>query len=159
MIRIEESLLDKTAAEAISNPRKRKNYNFHPDYEAPLQRLLNAIEPGSYIRPHLHSDPDKNEIFIVLRGRFLVVEFDRAGNIRESMLLDVSKGQFGAEIPPSTYHMLISLETGSVAYEFKEGPFIPSNAKSFAPWAPPEGSEAAQEYLDNILEQCAHQAG
>ena len=42
-------MMDNLSAEAMQNPRLRKNLNLHASYEEPSQRLLNAIEPGSYI--------------------------------------------------------------------------------------------------------------
>ena len=83
MIRIDKSLLDSTTALARTLPRLRRNYNFHKEYSDTLQRLLNAMEPLSYIRPHKHEAPDKREVFFVLRGTALVVEFDENGNIAE----------------------------------------------------------------------------
>ena len=49
-------------------PRLRRNANFHKSESEPANRLLNAIEPGSYIRPHRHLDPNKDETMVVLKG-------------------------------------------------------------------------------------------
>ena len=64
---IDKQLLDKTNEQAKQSPRLRMNYNFHERLDDPVNRLLNAMEPGSYIRPHRHLDPDKDEIFLLLR--------------------------------------------------------------------------------------------
>ena len=45
------ALLDALSAEAIRLPRRRKNLNVHPVLEDPVQRLFNALEPGTYARP------------------------------------------------------------------------------------------------------------
>ena len=45
------------------------NYNFHERLDDPVNRLLNALEPGTYLRPHRHLNPKKDEIFLLLRGR------------------------------------------------------------------------------------------
>ncbi len=153
MIQINKTLLDSVSSEARSVPRKRKNYNFHKDYSDTLQRLLNAMEPMSYIQPHKHEDPDKREAFIALRGRILVVEFDQHGNITGHMILDPLNGVYGAEIPERTFHTIVSLESGSVAYELKDGPYSPIDDKNFASWAPPEGSPDASAYLKDLLRQ------
>jgi cupin fold WbuC family metalloprotein len=57
-----------TAARAL--PRRRKNFNVHPSDESKAHRLLNAVEPDSYIRPHRHLDPEKDETFGWVRGLF-----------------------------------------------------------------------------------------
>ncbi len=153
MIKIDTSLLNQVSGEAKASPRRRKNYNFHKAYSDRLQRLLNAMEPRSYIQPHKHEDPDKREVFFALRGRVAVIEFDDLGNITDHILLDPLKGIFGAEIPKKTFHTIIALDPGTVIYEFKDGPYNPVDDKNFAPWAPKEGEQGVQEYLDSVLKK------
>ena len=153
MIIIDKNLIDKVSGKAVASPRKRMNHNFHPVHEDPLNRLLNAMEPGTYIQPHKHKDPDRVEIFIALRGRFVVFIFDDNGQINEHTILDAREGKYGVEIPEQTYHCLMSLEPGSVAYEVKEGPYSPANAKNFAPWAPAEGDPGVNDYMKSLLDQ------
>ncbi len=151
MEKIDKALLDRVSGEAVASIRKRKNYNFHKEYADPLQRMLNAIEPWSYIQPHKHEDPDKVEAFVVLKGKLLVLEFDIHGNIAGHAVLDPSEGSHGAEIPPRTYHMIIALEPGTMVYEIKNGPYSPINDKNWAPWAPREGEPGNPEYMRAIL--------
>ncbi len=148
---ITDTFLDTTSAEAKKRKRRRMNYNFHPSHGDPLHRLLNAMEPGTYIQPHKHQDPDRFEVFLALRGRFAVVIFDDEGNITNHYILDAREGKYGVEIPERIYHTLISLEPDSVAYEVKEGPYSPSAAKNFAPWAPAEGDDKVPEYIETLL--------
>ena len=144
--------MDETSAKAKVSPRRRMNYNFHKEYSDTLQRMLNAMEPLSYIQPHKHENPDKREAFFALRGRFIVVEFDEVGNITDHTLLNPLAGNFGAEIPERTYHTIIALDPDTVAYEVKDGPYAPINDKNFASWAPQEGSAEAEKYLRGILD-------
>lgn len=153
MIKIDNQLLDRVSEHAKAIARKRMNYNFHTVYSDPIQRLLNAMEPFSYIQPHKHESPDKREAFFALRGRILVVQFDPLGNIRDHLLLDPLKGAYGAEIPERTFHTIIALDPGSVAYEIKDGPYDPIDDKNFAPWAPMEGKPGTHEYLQSIIEK------
>jgi len=153
MIRIDTPLLDSVSSQAKSLPRRRKNYNFHKEYTDNLQRLLNAMEPLSYIQPHKHEDPDKREVFFALRGRILVIEFDENGKIIDHIILDPLKGVFGAEIPEKIFHTIISLESGTVAYEVKDGPYDPFNDKNYASWAPEEGSAGAADYLSGLMKK------
>jgi cupin fold WbuC family metalloprotein len=154
VIKIDSLLLDQTSTKAKLSPRRRMNYNFHEHYSDTLQRMLNAMEPLSYIQPHKHENPDKREVFFSLRGRILVIEFDESGNITDHTLLDPLSGNFGAEIPERTFHTIIALDPGSVAYEIKDGPFSPINDKNFASWAPIEGTLQTEEYLRNLLAKC-----
>ncbi len=153
MKRIDDALLDKNTALAKSLPRLRKNFNFHPTHEDLLHRMLNAMEPGTYIQPHKHENPDKFEVFLALRGRFVVFTFDNEGNITHHCILDPQKGSYGVEIPEKTYHCLLSLESGSVAYEIKAGPYSVLTAKNFAPWAPAEGDPEVADYMQSLLQK------
>jgi len=151
MIKIDKTMLDQVTAAARSSPRRRMNHNFHESPEEPLQRMLNAIEPLSYIRPHFHEEPEKREIFFVLRGRLLVVEFDDQGHVTDHFLLSPQAGNHGVEIPHRVYHTIIALDPGTVAYEIKVGPFIPLSDKNFAPWAPEADVPGVNAYLSRLL--------
>jgi cupin fold WbuC family metalloprotein len=154
MIPISPELTGRISQEALSSPRRRKNFNFHREYSDPLQRLLNIIEPFSYIQPHKHENPDKVEAFVVLKGRLLVVEFCPDGLIADFLLVDPSTGTYGAEIPPRTFHSIFSLESGTIVYEVKNGPYSPHDDKNFAVWAPKEGDPGTENYIRNIFMQC-----
>ena len=78
---INEQLLDETQAKALQSPRLRMNYNFHERLDDPINRLLNAMEPGTYLRPHRHLNPAKDEIFLLLRGKVAVFLFDEEGGV------------------------------------------------------------------------------
>ena len=151
MIRIDQTLAKTTSVRAAASPRRRKNFNFHREPSDTLQRLLNAIEPFSYIQPHKHEDPDKREVFFILTGRMLVVEYNDAGEITDHVILDQNTGNYAVEIPERTWHSIISLEPGSVSYEFKDGPYNPIDDKNFASWAPKEGDPDTRTFILDIL--------
>lgn len=129
--------------EAQNAPRKRKNLNLHPTLADPVQRLLNAFEPGTYVRPHRHSDPGKWELFAILRGRALVLAFDAAGIVQERHELAPAGAAQVIEIAAGTWHTLAALESGTLLLEVKPGPYTPAGPQDFAPWAPPEGTPGA----------------
>ena len=151
MIRIDQQLINNVSQLAKESPRGRKNYNFHKTYEDTLQRLLNAIEPYSYIQPHNHEKPDKREVFTVLQGRLLVVEFDASGNITVHCIIAPLEGTFGAEIPERTFHSIFALVPGTIVYEIKDGPYSPIDDKNFAPWAPKEGATNVKDYMNSVF--------
>jgi len=127
------------------------NYNFHSDLSDPVQRLLNALEPWTYIRPHKHNT--KEESFVLLRGTILAVAFNDDGTIRDHAVLSQETGILGIEFEENCFHMLTSLEAGSVVYEIKEGPFVPHTEGSSAPWAPREGTPEAKVFLAKVFEE------
>lgn len=143
--RIDRTLLDQTCQAAASADRQRKNANFHRSDDFPAHRLINAMQPGSYVRPHRHLDPNKDESIVVLQGRFGYLSFDDQGTILEALTLNPGGPIFGIDIPHGTTHTLLALEPNSVFFEAKAGPFVPLNPHEIAPWSPAEGTpEAAQ---------------
>ena len=148
---INEQLLDETREKALQSPRLRMNYNFHERLDDPINRLLNAMEPGTYLRPHRHLNPEKDEIFLLLRGKVAVFLFDDEGNITEKITLCPKEGIYGAEIKASIWHGLLVLEPGSVIYEVKQGPFVPLSPDNLAPWSPDaEDTEGVRKYIEYL---------
>ena len=150
MIKITQDVLNSLSRQASDSTRKRKNYNYHTSYEDPINRMLNAFEPETYVRPHKHKDPDKIEVFILLRGKVLAVEFDDSGDVTQYFIMEHNLGNCGVEFQPKVWHTIISLQRGTVLYEVKPGPYVQFTDKDFAPWAPTEGSAEALEYNMNI---------
>ena len=148
---INKQLLDETTEKAKQSPRLRMNFNFHENLNDPINRLLNAMEPDTYLRPHRHMNPDKNEVFLLLRGKVAIFIFDNEGNITQTEILDPLNGIYGGEIPAGVWHGLLVLESGSVIYEIKEGPFAPLAAENMAPWSPAiEDKEASDAYMQKL---------
>lgn len=120
---INELLLEEVSAKAKDSPRLRMNYNFHQSLDEKCHRFLNAVEPGTVVPIHRH--PTKDETFIVLKGRVKVSTFNDEGEVLESVVLCQEDGIYGVDIPKNVWHTLESLDTGSVIFECKEGPFVP----------------------------------
>ncbi|MDR1645065.1 MAG: WbuC family cupin fold metalloprotein [Tannerellaceae bacterium] len=151
---IDEQLLDETTEKAKQSPRLRMNHNFHEHLDEPVHRLINAMEPGTYLRPHRHRNPDRDESFLILRGRVAIFIFNDQGNITEQFILDSRSGVYGAEIKAGVWHGLIVLETGSVLYEVKNGPYAPVSPENFAPWSPaPEDTDSVRDYINRLARQ------
>ncbi len=154
MKKINSVLAESLTHQALETGRLRKNYNFHESYNENIQRMLNALEPGTYLPPHRHSNPHKDEYFLVLMGEILLIEFTEEGTIRDYFLMNPLKGNFGGEVKAGIWHTLISLAPGSVIYEFKEGPFIPISPENIAPWAPDAAdSVAVSNYIQKLIEE------
>ena len=148
---IDSRLLDAVSAQAAVSARRRKNFNFHLQDAAPANRLLNAIEPDSYVQPHRHLDPAKDETLVVLRGAVGLVIFDDKGGIVQQAVLRAGSGALGVDIPHATWHTFVALEPGSVIFEAKAGPYLPLANAEKAYWAPAEGDSAAAVYLERLI--------
>lgn len=120
---IDRQLLDTVSEQAKASPRLRMNYNFHHSLEDKCHRFLNAVEPGTKVEIHRH--PTKDESFVLLRGRVKVTTYNDDGTVIESIVLCPEEGLYGVDIPKGVWHKLESIESGSVVFECKEGPFVP----------------------------------
>lgn len=151
---IDRTLLDEVTREARENPRQRKNRNFHQGDAAVAHRLLNAIEPGSYLAPHRHLDANKDETIVVLRGRLAVFFFDDDGNVRQTVALSPLGAVCGVNIPHGEYHTVLALDPGTVMLEAKAGPYRPLAEAERAHWAPAEGEAEALAYAQMLIAHC-----
>ena len=123
MIIIHSELLDRLSKFATTTERLRLNLNLHDSLNAPSQRLLNALEPGTKIPIHKHDNTP--ETYILLRGRMRVDFYDSNNNITESAILDPKEGMYGIDIPAGQLHTVEVIEYGTVIFECKDGPYIP----------------------------------
>ena len=120
---IDKQLLDDVSRQAQKSDRLSMNYNFHQSLDDKCHRFLNAVEPGTKVEIHRH--PTKDEAFVLLRGRVRVNTYNDDGIVMESVVLCPEDGLYGVDIPKNVWHNVESLESGSVFFECKEGPFVP----------------------------------
>ena len=119
---IDKNVLDELTESAKASPRLRMNYNFHQSLDEKCHRFLNAVEPGTEVPIHRH--PTKDETFVILRGKVRVTTHNDDGTVIESIILCPEEGLYGVDIPKNVWHNVESLESGSVIFECKEGPFV-----------------------------------
>lgn len=136
---ISHAQLAELSRNASQLPRLRKNLNLHPVPEDPIQRLFNALEPGTYVRPHRHARDHGWELMLAAAGAFDILIFDDNGRLTERVELSSGSGILALEIPPYTWHSLVARRPGTVMFEVKPGPYQPLEDKDFARWAPAEG--------------------
>lgn len=120
---IDKQLLDDVSRQAQKSERLRMNYNFHHSLEEKCHRFLNAVEPGTKVEIHRH--PTKDESFVLLRGKVRVNTYNDDGSVIDSVVLCQEEGLYGVDIPKNVWHNVECLESGSVFFECKEGPFVP----------------------------------
>lgn len=147
---IDAALLEAVAEAAKAAPRGRKNYNFHPNDGFPAHRLLNAVEPWSYIPPHRHASPEKGETMVVLRGKLGLVELDEDGAVLRATVLASGGETIGCDIPHGTFHTVLALEPGTVFLEAKAGPYQALGEHEIAAWAPREGAPEVPAYMAGL---------
>jgi cupin fold WbuC family metalloprotein len=156
---IDRRLLDELSSKARTSPRLRTHHNFHESLKESCQRLVIAMEPGSYLQPHRHLLYVKPELFVVLRGLVAVLIFSDAGDMVGAHALSPDGGTLGFEVPPGVWHSAISLKEDSAFMEVKPGPFHPIPPEDQAPWAPAEGASGAGSYLEKISAEARHLCG
>ena len=145
MKQVSATLLATLSETARASARLRSNHNLHPTLDAPVQRLAIAMEPDTYVRPHRHMQ--SWELLIPLSGSFLLTVFDEAGQITERHFLGGVDGLSAIEFPADTWHTVTSLETGSVIFEVKEGPYLPVQPADLAAWSAAEGTPEAAAFV------------
>lgn len=120
---LDEKLLDEVTAKAKASDRLRMNFNLHDTLDAKAQRLLNALEPGTILPIHRHRHTA--ETYVLLRGRIDVMFFNDLGAEVRRFSLDPKTGNYGVHIPVGQWHTLEVLESGTVIFEVKDGPYKP----------------------------------
>jgi cupin fold WbuC family metalloprotein len=123
-------MLDALGQQARQSPRLRANHNLHEQLSEPVQRLAIAMEPDTFVRPHRH--PQTWELLSALRGRFVVLLFDEAGIVTSRTVLGEECRVI--EFAANTWHAVLSLDSGGVIFEVKQGAYAPLTEADFAPW-------------------------
>ena len=120
---IDKSLLDTVTAGAKESNRLRMNYNFHDSLNAPCQRLLNALEPGTVVPIHRHKHT--SETYILLRGKLRMMFYNDDKEMIEETILSSESTHYGIHIPAGVWHSMEVLASGTVIFETKDGPYMP----------------------------------
>ena len=143
--RIDQQLFAQVSAEARQHPRLRLNHNFHREQDS-VQRFLNVLHPGTYVRPHRHRRDGSGrgfECFLVLQGAIGLLLFNGDGEILQKLHLSAAGPNRGIEVEEGQFHTLVALEADSVIFELKEGPYQPAQDKDFLSCFPQEGTAEA----------------
>ena len=101
---VNNNLLDNLTEQAKCSTRLRINYDLRNSIVDHSQRMLNAIEPGSVIPIHRH--PNKDESFVILRGKVRSTTYNDDGSIIDSVVLCAADGVYGVNIPKGVWHTI-----------------------------------------------------
>lgn len=143
--RLDQALFDAVALQAREAPRRRRNHNLHRESDA-VQRFLNVLQPGTYVRPHRHlrEQPGTGfECFLVLQGEIGLLLLGAQGTVLERLRLQAGGPLRGIELAEGQFHTLVALSDDAVMFELKQGPYQPTSDKDFLPQFPAEGTDAA----------------
>lgn len=118
-----KEILDKLSARAKENPRLRQSMDLRNSPEDLSQRMLNALEPGTVMPIHRHKG--SSETVVILRGKIRWIFYDDNGNETERVTLDANGEPRMLNVERDRWHSLECLESGSVLFECKDGPYHP----------------------------------
>ncbi len=137
---VDERQLVELLEQAASANRRRSHLLLHADHQDQVQRLLIALEPDSYVRPHVHSE--QWEMLVLLHGRLDVLIFSPEAELVRRLAMSVAAPV--VQIPRGTWHGAVA-RSASVVMEVEPGPY---RANEFAAWAPEEGAATAPALVD-----------
>ena len=140
---LDEESIQVGIRESRDSPRRRMILPLHRGQGDLVQRMLNFLQLGTYVTPHLHPRESASETVFVLRGSLGFLLLDECGGVLEKRRLDAG-GLI--DIVPSVWHTMVALEPDTVILEIKRGPHDETD-KVFADWAPVEGTPEAGKLL------------
>ena len=120
---ITKEILDELTAKAKENPRLRCNLDMRNSADDQSQRMLNALDPGTVMPIHRHHQ--SSETVTILRGKIRWIFYDDAGHETERVTLDADGPLRMLNVEKDRWHSLECLESGSVLFECKDGPYHP----------------------------------
>ena len=131
----DRNILDELTQRAKESPRLRMNLDLRNSPEDGSQRMLNALEPGTVLPIHRHRTT--SEVVVMLRGRAVQYLYDEQGRETDAVLLaagaldgdGVPGAVPGMTIGKGQWHKLVALESGTVIFEAKDGPYEPIGAE------------------------------
>ena len=145
--RLDQGLFDRVAHSARQASRLRMNHNLH-EADDLVQRFINVLQPGTYVRPHRHLRDNSGEgfeCFLVLQGAVGLLLFDPYGQVTLLERLDASGPLRGIELAENQVHSMVALEDDTVIFELKQGPYQPSSDKDFIAGFPLENTPEARD--------------
>lgn len=137
------TLREEGLRESRLSPRGRILLPIHRGQDDLVQRMVNFLQPGTYIRAHHHPRDWATETLLVLSGTLGFVTFNPEGEVR-------SVHRLGAgdlvDIEAGVWHSVLALADDTVILEIKRGPYNEED-KIFAEWSPAEFSDESPAYL------------
>lgn len=143
-------IMVKGIRESKESSRKRIILPLHRTQDARVQRMLNFVQPGTYIRPHMHPLDHATESIVMLKGAISFYRFSDDGKVLSTHELQPGTAQSVTDIEPRVWHSFRVLQPDTVLFECKQGPYDAEHDKIFADWAPEEGTGGAEAWLKKL---------
>lgn len=124
---ITTELLDLLCAQARASERLRINYDLRNSQDDQSQRLLNALQPGTIVPIHRHTQ--SSEVITLIRGAIREFFYDAEGKLMESIELKQGCNTPILVVPKGTWHNLECLEPNTIIFECKDGAYQPMAAE------------------------------
>ena len=118
---ITQEILNELTAKAKASERLRANLDLRNSSNDLSQRMLNALEPGTVMPIHRHKN--SSETCVCIRGHFEDYFYDSEGRLTDT--IDMVPGGVVLNIEKGQWHSLKCLESGTVLFEAKDGPYHP----------------------------------
>lgn len=139
-------LIEEGLKQSRQSPRGRMLLPIHRHQDDLVQRMINFLQPGTYIQAHQHPRECATETILVTAGCLGFVIFDEKGEVLSTHRL--GPGEM-IDIEACVWHGVLALAEDTVILEIKRGPYNDED-KVFANWSPPEFSEEAPAYLKKL---------
>lgn len=145
---LDGSIVETGIKSSRKSKRKRISLPIHRTQKAEIQRLINFLQPGTYIRPHKHPGQNGTESIVVIQGSIRFLIFDEVGFIENDFTLSAESTRSVMDIEPGVWHSFIALQEDTVVFEAKKGPYNQLKDKEFASWAPKEYTKEAEQWVE-----------
>ncbi len=150
--RLTEELIKKGIDASRNSERLRMILPVHRTQGAKVQRLINFLQPGTYIRPHKHPLDHASESIVMLQGEIRFFTFDGQGVVNSAEIISSSPLPGVVDIEPGVWHSFLVLETDTILFECKKGPYNAKTDKEFAKWAPAESDPESKKWIKKLAE-------
>ena len=120
---VDKGILNNLSEQAKASPRLHMAMDLRNNPEDLSQRMINALEPGTVMPIHRHHA--SSETVVILRGKIRWIFYNESGVETERVVLDADGDLRMLNVEKDRWHSLECLESGSVLYESKDGPYHP----------------------------------
>lgn len=117
----DNSFFSNLLSQAADSPRLRQNHNLHESFDDPVQRMFNALMPGTAIPAHRRPVA---ETYAVLSGRADLVIYDDDRREIARVAMGPATGVTVCQTDPGSWHSMEVIEP-TILLEVKPGPYRP----------------------------------
>lgn len=150
LFQLSDKMIEDGVKASRESERLRMILPIHRKQDARVQRMINFLQPGTYIRPHKHPLEHASESLILIQGSIRFFTFDDEGNVLTKNKIQSKPLPGVIDIEPEVWHSFIVLEKDTILFECKKGPYDAEADKTFAEWSPEEGSDGVEEWMNRF---------